>query len=87
MKFEAVEGTLPRSFAVKGSGEARLQLSKDTGPAECFFLKLGDNQSVCVRGREGDIDAGSGSARTVRLERMPGDQLLGDLKSSLIVLA
>lgn len=37
--------------------------------------------------REGDIDAGSGSARTVRLERMPDDQLLGDLKSSLIVLA
>lgn len=42
---------------------------------------------MCLRGREGDIDAGRGSARTVRLARMPGDQLVGDLKSSLIVLA
>lgn len=84
MKFEAVEGTLQGNFAVKGSGEASLQLSKDMGLAGCFFLKY---QSVCVRGREGEIDAGSGSARTVRLERMPGDQLLGDSKSSLIVLA
>lgn len=47
MRFEAVEGTLQRSFAVKGSGEARLQLSKDTGPAGCFFLKLGDTR-VCA---------------------------------------
>lgn len=42
---------------------------------------------MCVRGREGEIDARSGYACTVRLERMPGDPLLGALKSSLIVLA
>lgn len=53
MKFEAVEGTLQRNFAVKGSGEARLQLSKDTGPAGCFFLKLGDTRvSVYVAERK-----------------------------------
>lgn len=53
MKFEAVEGSLQRNFAVKGSGEARLQLSKDTGPAGCFFLKLGDTRvSVYVAERK-----------------------------------
>lgn len=40
-------------------------------------------ECVCVHGREGEIGAGCGPACTVKLERMPGDQLLGDLKSSL----
>lgn len=62
---------------MKRPGEMRLQVSKDTGPGGYFLKKY---RSVCVYMAEGEIDAGCGPACTVRLERMPGDQLLGDLK-------
>lgn len=55
------------------------------GSSRKFFSQIERCQSGCVCGREGD-GAESGSARVVRLVRVPGDRPLGDLKSSLIAL-
>lgn len=85
-KSEDIEGTRQRNFAEEGSGEMWLQVSKDLGPRGCFFSQVGRCQSGCGCGIEGHIEAESGSARAVRLVRVPGDQPSGDLKSSLITL-
>ena len=67
------EGTLQRSFAVKGIREMWLQLSRDVGPGGRVFSSWELPKCVCVCGREGEIGATTGSAHAVRLVQMPGD--------------